>query len=77
MGTGGGLTNWAGNVTYGASRVHRPASVGELSRTVAAADRVRAVGSGHSFNLVADTSGELVRLDALPHRFDLAPTAPR
>ena len=28
-------TNWAGNVTFGAARTHRPASVDELRRIVA------------------------------------------
>lgn len=60
------LTNWAGNVTYGAARVHRPESVEEVRRVVAGSRRVRALGSGHSFSLVADTSGDLVRLDGLP-----------
>ncbi|HCT76471.1 MAG TPA: FAD-binding protein, partial [Micromonosporaceae bacterium] len=48
-------TNWAGNVTFGAARVYRPDSVGELRRIVAASARIRALGSGHSFSVVADT----------------------
>ncbi|MFI9553063.1 D-arabinono-1,4-lactone oxidase [Nonomuraea endophytica] len=60
------ITNWAGNVTFGAARVHRPESLDELRRVVAAGPRVRALGSGHSFSLVADTSHDLVRLDGLP-----------
>ncbi|MFB4311569.1 FAD-binding protein [Actinomadura sp. GTD37] len=61
-----GSTNWAGNVVYGAVRTHRPESVDELRRLVAGCRRVRALGSGHSFSLVADTAGDLVRLDGLP-----------
>ncbi|MFI6391998.1 D-arabinono-1,4-lactone oxidase [Nonomuraea sp. NPDC050540] len=60
------IMNWAGNVTFGAARVHRPQSLDELRRVVAAAPRVRALGSGHSFSLVADTGHDLVRLDGLP-----------
>lgn len=63
---GARLRNWAGNVGYGAARVHRPESVDALRRAVADARRVRALGSGHSFSLVADTTGDLVRLDGLP-----------
>jgi xylitol oxidase len=62
------LRNWAGNVTFGAARVHRPASEAELSRTVASAEKVRVLGSGHSFNHIADTDGDLVLLDGLARR---------
>jgi xylitol oxidase len=67
------LGNWAGNVTFRAARVHRPGSVDELRRLVAGGDRVRALGSGHSFSLVADTTGELVRLDGLPDVVEVDP----
>ncbi|WP_243715950.1 FAD-binding protein [Actinomadura darangshiensis] len=66
-------TNWAGNVTYGAARVHRPESVDELRRIVAGSGRIRALGSGHSFSLVADTAGDLVSLDALPPVVEIDP----
>src|SRR5205809_556511 len=56
------LTNWAGNVAFGAARVHRPETVEEVRRIVAGAERVRVLGSGHSFNRLADTGGDLVRL---------------
>src|SRR5688572_18605976 len=64
--TDGALRNWAGNVTFGAARVHRPAAVDDLRRLVADSTRIRALGSGHSFSLVADTNADLVRLDGLP-----------
>ncbi|MEV5957056.1 D-arabinono-1,4-lactone oxidase [Streptomyces sp. NPDC051987] len=67
--------NWAGNVTFGAARWHRPQSIDELRRLVAHSDRIRAVGSGHSFSTVADTRGDLVRLDGLPPVIDLDPVA--
>ncbi|NYE35435.1 xylitol oxidase [Nocardioides cavernae] len=54
-------TNWAGNVTYSARAVARPGTVEELREVVSAAaaagDRVRALGSRHSFSTVADTDG--------------------
>ena len=59
-------TNWAGNVTYAASRFHRPSSVDELRRIVAGARQVRALGTGHSFNRIADTAGDLVSVAGLP-----------
>ncbi|WP_150241869.1 FAD-binding protein [Nocardiopsis quinghaiensis] len=60
------VVNWAGNVTFGSPRVHRPRTVDELRRTVRDSARIRALGSGHSFNLVADSDHDLVRLDGLP-----------
>ncbi|MFC5835639.1 FAD-binding protein [Nonomuraea insulae] len=45
--------------------MHHPTSLDELQRLVAAAARVRALGSGHSFNHVADTTGDLVVLDRM------------
>jgi xylitol oxidase len=69
----GAVRNWAGNITFQAARIHRPASVDELRRTVAAAPAVRALGSGHSFNRIADTPGDLVALAALPREITVAP----
>ena len=58
--------NWAGNYTYGAERIERPGSLAELRTIVADSDRVRALGTGHTFNPLPDTAGTLVRLDGLP-----------
>ncbi|WP_436971150.1 FAD-binding protein [Micromonospora coxensis] len=58
--------NWAGNVAYAARAFHRPATVDELRRLVAGSDRIRAVGTGHSFNRLGDTTGDLVSLAGLP-----------
>jgi xylitol oxidase len=66
-----GLTNWAGNVAFGARRLLRPSSVAELRRLVAGSDRVRALGTGHSFNRIADTSGDLVSVAGLPPTMDI------
>ena len=54
--------NWAGNVAYRAARFHEPTSVVEVQSVVAAATKVRAVGSRHSFNTIADTDGDQVSL---------------
>jgi xylitol oxidase len=59
------MRNWAGNYEYGARVVHRPRSLDELRRVVAAAERIRAVGTRHSFTGIAD-SGELVSVAELP-----------
>ncbi|MGY1603582.1 D-arabinono-1,4-lactone oxidase [Geodermatophilus sp. SYSU D00815] len=58
-------TNWAGNHTYAAERLHEPATLEQLQELVAAAPRIRVLGSRHSFNDIAD-SAELLSLDGLP-----------
>jgi xylitol oxidase len=60
------VTNWAGNVVFGARRLRRPTSVDEVQRLVRAGGPIRALGSGHSFNRMADTDGDLISLAALP-----------
>jgi len=59
-------TNWAGNVTFSAARHHRPTSVDELQVIVAGSDSLRVLGTGHSFNRIADTTGDLVSVAGLP-----------
>ncbi|MQY22021.1 FAD-binding protein [Nocardia macrotermitis] len=70
-------TNWAGNITFGAREVHRPGAVDEVRALVAGAGRVRALGSGHSFNRIADTDGELISLAGLPPRVEIDAAASR
>jgi xylitol oxidase len=69
------MRNWAGTIDFGSTRVHRPESVSELRRVVAASARVRAVGSGHSFSGVLHPAGDLVRLDRLPREVIVDPEA--
>ncbi|MFJ4703126.1 FAD-binding protein [Streptomyces sp. NPDC088768] len=66
----GPVRNWAGNQTFRAGVLHRPASTEALSALVAGAGerRVRVLGSGHSFNRIADVDAPddlLVSLGAL------------
>jgi xylitol oxidase len=58
-------TNWGGNYTYRANLVHRPSSLDELSEIVVRAERVRVLGTRHSFSDIADAP-ELITLDGLP-----------
>jgi alditol oxidase len=71
----GSLANWAGNVQFRAATVHHPSSVRELQRLVATRPRIRALGTAHSFSLVADTAGDLVSLAGLPPVVDVDTTA--
>jgi xylitol oxidase len=52
--------NWARNIEFSAAELATPDSLTQLQEVVAGADRVRALGSGHSFNRIADTGGVLV-----------------
>ena len=64
-------TNWAGNVTYRASRLVRPTSLDEVRRLVATTPRLTALGSRHSFNEIADTDAVQVSLVDLPPVLDV------
>ncbi|MFC0551363.1 D-arabinono-1,4-lactone oxidase [Planotetraspora thailandica] len=65
------LTNWAGNVVFQAGHAERPSSIAELRALVGRGSAVRVLGSGHSFNDIADTTGTLVSLENLPHDVEI------
>ncbi|WP_328908898.1 FAD-binding protein [Streptomyces sp. NBC_00234] len=65
------VTNWAGNIGFTAGEVTRPASLDELRRVVADGRHVRVLGSGHSFNTIADSDDVLVSLAGLPPAVDV------
>jgi xylitol oxidase len=49
--------NWAGNHAYAADEVLRPTTVEQVRELVAEAPRVKALGTRHSFNDIADFAG--------------------
>ncbi|GAB3999566.1 hypothetical protein GCM10029992_28710 [Glycomyces albus] len=59
---GRALTNWAGNVVFTPDRFERPATLEEAQEVVASAERVRVLGSGHSFNAIADSASVMLSL---------------
>ncbi|MDG9717788.1 D-arabinono-1,4-lactone oxidase [Streptomyces sp. DH24] len=67
------VTNWAGNITYAAKELHRPRSLEALRALVADSARVRVLGSGHSFNEIAEpgADGVLLSLADLPAEVDV------
>jgi alditol oxidase len=65
--------NWADNHTFAAERIHRPGSIDEVRRLVAAAARIRAIGARHSFNDAADSPGELIDLGGIEPAFAIDP----
>jgi xylitol oxidase len=58
-------SNWAGNHVYRAARLHRPETLEQARAIVAAAPRLRVLGTRHAFSAIAD-SAEQISLDGLP-----------
>jgi alditol oxidase len=49
-------TNWAGNFQYNTENLLQPENVSQLQEMVRAASKIRALGSRHSFNSIADSN---------------------
>ncbi|MFG3339666.1 D-arabinono-1,4-lactone oxidase [Glycomyces sp. NPDC048151] len=56
------LQNWAGNIRFSPSRFEAPATLDEARAVVAAAPRLRVLGSGHSFNTIAASDATMMSL---------------
>ena len=59
------LTNWAGNLKYSTGNVHYPKTVDQVQEFVKRCDKLRALGSRHSFNTIADSTENQVSLKEL------------
>src|SRR5579862_301570 len=57
--------NWAGNYTYHATALHQPESVEQIAELVTRSEKVRVLGTRHSFNEIADTTGDQISLERL------------
>lgn len=68
-------SNWAGNYHYRAEVIHHPESEEELQALVRSAPAVQALGTGHSFNSIADCDGVQVNLDKMPATLEIDETA--
>ncbi len=55
--------NWAGNYQYSADRLDLPKSVEDVQQLVKHHSKLKALGSRHSFNSIADTIGDQVSLE--------------
>ncbi|TQJ30774.1 FAD-binding protein [Microbacterium sp. SLBN-146] len=69
--------NWSGNLRYGFSRFVEPTSIDELRGILSHADAAKAVGSRHSFNAIADTTGTHVSMAGLSARIEIDAAAKR
>jgi alditol oxidase len=54
--------NWSGNITYSTDRVLMPVSVEDVSDAVKSCAKLRAIGSRHSFNTIADSNANQISL---------------
>src|SRR6266536_1055802 len=59
-------SNWAGNYTYHAAKFHQPETVEQIQGLVSRSNKLKALGTRHSFNDIADSPGDLISLE----RFD-------
>jgi xylitol oxidase len=59
-------SNWAGNYAYRAARIHAPETVEQIQELVIRNGKLKALGTRHSFNDIADSPGDLISLE----RFD-------
>lgn len=57
-------TNWAGNYSYASRHVIEPRTLAELQESVRRTSTLKALGSRHSFNAIADTAGTHVSMAA-------------
>ena len=49
-------TNWAGNLTFHTDTLYQPKTTEEVQHIVNSCDKLRALGRGHSFNTIADST---------------------
>ena len=56
------LTNWAGNLTYGTKRLQEAASIEEIRSVVRSEKKVKALGTRHCFNSIADSRENLLSI---------------
>ena len=60
-------TNWAGNYTYSTGRVDLPKTVEDVQAILKTRNTLKAIGTRHSFNGIADTTGDQISLSELNH----------
>lgn len=57
--------NWAGNYIYSAARFHHPKTVEQVQEVVKRCVKLRAMGTRHSFNGIADCAQDMISLEHL------------
>lgn len=65
--------NWAGNLQYSAKKFYQPRSTEELQELVRAADKVKALGTQHCFNTIADSRSSQVSVRSFDRMIEIDP----
>ncbi len=56
----GNLKNWAGNLSYSTSNISEPKTVEEVQEVIKRCNKLRALGTRHCFNTIADSDDNLI-----------------
>lgn len=54
------IKNWAGNLTYSTYNLHEPTTVEEVKQVIGKSEKLRALGTRHCFNTIADSNANLL-----------------
>jgi alditol oxidase len=54
--------NWAGNYQYSTNRIYYPKTIEEIQQIVKKTDKIKVLGTRHSFNGIADSTENLISL---------------
>jgi xylitol oxidase len=63
--------NWAGNLAYQSDALDQPESVDEVQMLLRSHNKVKALGTRHSFNSIADTPHRHLSLDRLEDQIEI------
>ncbi|HEV2274903.1 MAG TPA: FAD-binding protein [Acidobacteriaceae bacterium] len=58
-------TNWSGNYRFHAEKLYQPETLAQVQETVKSCSKLRALGSRHSFNGIADSTSSQISLHHL------------
>lgn len=65
------MRNWSGHTEFASTGVAVPATLTELQSLVGSSARIKALGTAHSFNAIADTTGIHVSVAGLDSQIDI------
>jgi alditol oxidase len=65
------LKNWAGNLEYGTERLYSASSIHQVREFVEKHDRLKVLGTRHSFNSIANSNDQFISLKDLDQIVDL------
>ena len=68
-------TNWAGNLAYATDKLLLPKSVEEVQKMVRGVTKLRALGTRHSFNRIADSVDNQISLQGLDQTIEIDPSS--